>query len=304
MNLQRALLVVGVAAAAGLTIPAAASAQAAACAGADTPVTAANAAAARTAMTCLLNNERTARGLPALASNPALEQASQAHAADMVARNYRDINAPDPAPQGTTPRDRATLAGYPAGQAVYGVWLAQGRTPRTNALEVMKQGGLCSALIDPAYTDVGVGAAASSTGPRFSISFGGAATPTGANASCPANRLVTPASPGAAAQTLAGRPPSVIAGQLGLPGTNACQSRRAFFIRVREPQGIRLRSASLTLANRRSVARRSNGRLRALVDLRGFSRGTFRLKIVATTTTGVKLTGYRTYRTCAGSANL
>jgi uncharacterized protein YkwD len=303
MKLTSVLAVMGVSAAAACTLPVAAANAQAACAGADTPITAANQAAASAAMTCLLNNERTTRGLPALSTNPALAQASQAHAADMAARGYRDVDAPDPAPQGKTPRDRATTFGYPAGN-VYGVWLGSGPTPRSNALEVMSQGGLCSALIDAAYTDIGVGTATAADGPRFSVSFGGQGTTVPANPTCPVGKLVTPQSPKAAAQTLARQPAGVIAGQLGLPGTNACQSRRAFVIRIREPQNIKLRAASLYLAGKKTVAVRREGRLRGLVDLRGFAKGSFKLKIVVTTTTGVKLTGSRTYKTCAGSVRL
>jgi plastocyanin len=88
------------------------------------------------------------------------------------------------------------------------------------------------------------------------------------------------------------------AGQLAKP--KGCISKRNFRIRLRQPRGSRLRSATVTLNGRPvPVARGEGGRLTAPVDLRGFSTGTYEVKIKARTVGGRTLTGTRRYRTCA-----
>ena len=105
---------------------------------------------------------------------------------------------------------------------------------------------------------------------------------------------------------LAAASPTVVAQALGL-AKRACLSRRRFSIRLREPAGVRLRSARVTVAGRRTAARRSSGRLVASVDLRRIKAGRYSVKIVAVTVSGRTLTGVRRYQTCsarrrAGSA--
>lgn len=56
----------------------------------------------------LVNAERVAAGCPALTADPQLAAAATAHAVDMVARQFFDHESPD----GSTPADRATAAGY------------------------------------------------------------------------------------------------------------------------------------------------------------------------------------------------
>lgn len=80
--------------------------------------------------------------------------------------------------------------------------------------------------------------------------------------------------------------------------TKGCASRRRFAIRLREPKGDALASAVITLNRKRLPVRRSNGRLRSVVDLRGLPRGRYALKIVAKTVRGRTITGTRRYRTC------
>lgn len=89
--------------------------------------------------------------------------------------------------------------------------------------------------------------------------------------------------------------------QRGAPrllGPRRCASRRRFTIRVREPRGVRLRSARVYVAGRRVKVRRSHGRLRARVNLRGRPKGTFRVRVVAKTRSGRTIRGSRRYRTC------
>ena len=94
-------------------------------------------------------------------------------------------------------------------------------------------------------------------------------------------------------------PASTVAGALGFPAAKVCQSKRAFKIRIKETKLIKIKSATLDLVGRKIKTKRENGRLVGLVDLRGFAKGTFVLKISATSTTGVKLSGNRKYKTCA-----
>jgi hypothetical protein len=77
-----------------------------------------------------------------------------------------------------------------------------------------------------------------------------------------------------------------------------CLSRRNFTIRVREPRGDRLRSATVVVNGRRLKVRRVRGRLSARVDLRGVRKATVRVQIVARSRAGRRLSGSRTYNTC------
>jgi uncharacterized protein YkwD len=73
---------------AALACALAAPAGAAACANAELIPTAANAPAVRSAVGCLLNQQRIAHGQPPLAFHPALTLAAQRHSDDMVRRRY------------------------------------------------------------------------------------------------------------------------------------------------------------------------------------------------------------------------
>ncbi len=75
--------------------PAPAAARSAACAGADEVPAAATLARARTATLCLLNAERTRRGLRRLRDEPALRRSAQAYAADMARRDFFSHTSPD-----------------------------------------------------------------------------------------------------------------------------------------------------------------------------------------------------------------
>ena len=79
---------------------------------------------------------------------------------------------------------------------------------------------------------------------------------------------------------------------------DACASQRAFRIRLRVPVGVQVRSATVQVAGRRVPVVRRAGRLTALVDLRGRPKSRQRVRITLVTTTGVRLTGTRSYRTC------
>ena len=85
-----------------------------------------------------------------------------------------------------------------------------------------------------------------------------------------------------------------------LPSARRCVSRRNFRIRLKQPRGLKLKSAVVTLNGRR-VATRSGRRVTAPVDLRGLPKGRFTVKISVTLTDGRKLSSTRRYRTCAGA---
>ncbi len=157
-----------------------------ACPGSDSPVTA-NTQAARDALVCMINNERIVRGLPALTDNSALEQASQAHADDMVARDYKSATAPAPAPNGVTGRDRAYNAGYPSTNTVSGFagWNVTGTPRDVMAFNMRRTGDSCPTALAPQATDIGVGVAAASDGARYIVSIG---SPVAAPTSSPSCR--------------------------------------------------------------------------------------------------------------------
>jgi uncharacterized protein YkwD len=83
-----------------------------ACQGQDVPITRWTVRDAELTSLCLLNLYRQANGLGPLTLEPSLLLAARGHSFDMRERNYFGHEAPAPAPSGTTPRDRATSAGY------------------------------------------------------------------------------------------------------------------------------------------------------------------------------------------------
>ena len=82
------------------------------------------------------------------------------------------------------------------------------------------------------------------------------------------------------------------------PSAKQCVSRRNFRIRLKQPKGFTLKSATVSVDGRR-VATRSGRRVTAPVDLRGLPKGRFTVKIAVTLTDGRKVTSSRRYRTCA-----
>jgi plastocyanin len=105
-------------------------------------------------------------------------------------------------------------------------------------------------------------------------------------------------------------------GSSGTPGTSGpaggtvgaqgqptpCRSQRNFRIRVRQPRGVKIKSASVSVNGKPVKVRQFvvAGKLRhvAQVDLRGLGKGTYKVEITAKTDTGKTLRGTRTYRTC------
>ncbi len=82
-----------------------------------------------------------------------------------------------------------------------------------------------------------------------------------------------------------------------LPSARACVSRRSFRIHLHHPAGVTLASATV-FVNGHRVRVVKGRRLSASVDLKGLPKGRFSVKIAVVTTTGVKLSSTRRYRTC------
>jgi uncharacterized repeat protein (TIGR01451 family) len=82
-----------------------------------------------------------------------------------------------------------------------------------------------------------------------------------------------------------------------LPSAKACVSRRRFRIRLVQPKGVTLVSATV-LVNGKKVKVVAGARLKAPVDLRGLPKGRFIVKITAVTADGRKVSDTRRYRTC------
>lgn len=82
-----------------------------------------------------------------------------------------------------------------------------------------------------------------------------------------------------------------------LPSSKRCRSRRSFRIRIRQPKGVVLASATVTVNGRR-VRLLKGRRLRAPVNLRGLPKGRWTVRIRVVTAAGRVLTGTRRYRTC------
>jgi uncharacterized protein YkwD len=79
-----------------------------ACANTDVAPAPGNLDVVRAAILCLNNQERAARGLPALKENARLRQAAVGHSGDMVQRRYFDHESPG----GSSMVDRILSAGY------------------------------------------------------------------------------------------------------------------------------------------------------------------------------------------------
>jgi uncharacterized protein YkwD len=156
------------AAVAALAAPAGAqaSAQDAACPGADQVPTAATIAQASQATLCLLNDERATAGLQPVAETPGLTQPSAAYSARMVAENFFAHVSPD----GGTLVDRLTAARYiaPDGDWTVGENLAWGQgdlgTPRNIVIAWMNSPGHRHNILTGEFDEIGIGIALGTPG--------------------------------------------------------------------------------------------------------------------------------------------
>jgi uncharacterized protein YkwD len=177
-----------------------ATAQTAACPGADVVPAAATLAQASQATLCLLNDERAAAGLHPVAEAQGLTQPSAAYSARMVAQNFFAHVAPD----GSSLVDRLTAARYidPQGDWTVGENIAWGQgdlaTPRNIMVAWMNSPGHRHNILTGDFTEVGVGIVPgtpgdASWGATYTTDFGNVADDTTEGAV-----LATTASAGAA----------------------------------------------------------------------------------------------------------
>jgi len=115
--------------------------------------------AARSALFCLVNEERSAHGLGALSANPSLGRAAEKHSRMMNSWNFFGHVGDG------TPVRRARRSGYMAGTSWWklGETLAWGRgrsgTPDALFAAMMASPIHREVLLDPSYHDIGVGVA-------------------------------------------------------------------------------------------------------------------------------------------------
>jgi Concanavalin A-like lectin/glucanases superfamily len=83
-----------------------------------------------------------------------------------------------------------------------------------------------------------------------------------------------------------------------LPGAKACVSRRRFRIRLRNIKATRVVAAQIRL-NTKTVRSVRGKALGLPIDLTGLPKGTFRVTVTVTDSSGAKRAGVRTYHTCA-----
>lgn len=111
----------------------------------------------RSAVRCLVNRERTSRGIAALKYNGALTAAAQGHSKRMVSMGFFDHVEPD----GSTHVARANAAGYPG--TYIGENLAAGSGSLANPSKIvsswMNSSGHRTNILNPQYRDQGVGVA-------------------------------------------------------------------------------------------------------------------------------------------------
>jgi uncharacterized protein YkwD len=174
---RRAVTLVATLAAVALAIPA--GAQAADCAGADAVPAADNLTQVGQATLCLLNAERGAQGMGALAEAPGLTQPSQAYSARMVAENFFAHESPD----GGQLVDRLVAARYieRGGDWTVGENIAWGQgelaTPRSIVAAWMASPGHRANVLTREYTEIGLGVVLgtpgdTSWGATFTTEFG------------------------------------------------------------------------------------------------------------------------------------
>jgi uncharacterized protein YkwD len=150
------------------------------CAGADTPPTVATIPAAQQATLCLVNAERTSRGLHSLRANDRLQKAARGHSQDMVRRAYFDHVSPG----GTDPVSRLTKVHYITRTISWSIAENIGwgdgslSTPRAIVQAWMDSPPHRVNMLNPTYRDAGVGVEIGSPDPAplpgatYTIDFG------------------------------------------------------------------------------------------------------------------------------------
>ncbi|MFZ0385190.1 MAG: CAP domain-containing protein [Solirubrobacteraceae bacterium] len=124
------------------------------CSGGRTAIAASTKSALRTAVVCLINQQRTSRGLPVLIADSKLDRSAQAWTDEMVAHHEFT--------HGADFAERITAAGFHWSQA--GENIATGYpTPASVVAGWMRSAGHCENILDPAFRYVGTGVSRGAT---------------------------------------------------------------------------------------------------------------------------------------------
>ncbi|HEV7884604.1 MAG TPA: CAP domain-containing protein [Solirubrobacteraceae bacterium] len=158
----RRLLTSAVATCALFAVPGAATAAAAPCANADLMPTAANGPQVRGATLCLLNRERTSRGLSRLRHDGQLRKVAQGYSREMVRQRFFDHVGRDGSTLTGRVRGRTTylrsVASWSLGENLY--WGTGERgTPRESVDGWMHSPGHRHNILNPGFRDIGIGIA-------------------------------------------------------------------------------------------------------------------------------------------------
>lgn len=150
----------------GLLVAAPSAAQAASCKGADALPTAKTVKRAEAAVLCLINKERSKRGVPALKSEGRLVKDAGGHSRDMVRRGYFSHDSPE----GKDPGDRIAATGYRF--STWGENIAWGRgkfgTPASIVRSWIGSPGHRANILNAAFKQSGIGIAVGDPDPGAS----------------------------------------------------------------------------------------------------------------------------------------
>ena len=140
-------------------------------------------AAASRATVCLVNRQRTSRGLPPLQENGLLNTASLEHSQDMVRRGYFEHTSSD----GRTVGDRLRSVGYSRGFSASGgeniaFGVGSKSTPQSIVEAWMRSPGHRADILRRSFTDIGIGIALgvpgqTDSGATYTTDFGGVPDP-------------------------------------------------------------------------------------------------------------------------------
>ena len=128
----------------------------------------------RSAVRCLINRERTKRGVPALKNSSALGKAAASHSKNMVSEGFFGHNAPD----GSTLQSRISAAGYPGTYTGENIAWGSGSlgTPGKIVSRWMSSSGHKRNILDATFRDWGVGVAIGGpqgeSGATYTTTFG------------------------------------------------------------------------------------------------------------------------------------
>jgi uncharacterized protein YkwD len=125
-----------------------------ACAGASTAVADSTTQASRATVVCLINRQRTSRGLPALSADSQLDRSAQGWTNEMV--SHHEFT------HGANFTERISAAGFHWSQA--GENIASGfATPTSVVAGWMASAGHCENILSPAFREVGTGVSPGAT---------------------------------------------------------------------------------------------------------------------------------------------